>query len=94
MMKLVSMPSGDTPLYSHSLPALEAWLTNLGCERDDSELHHWRVDRPDWSADVYLEVEELVVIYRGVGEGGEDINRSFRYSLSREDVEAAVFEGP
>lgn len=94
MMKLVSMPSGETPLYSHSLPALEAWLTKLGCARDDDELHRWHVDRPEWSADIYLEVEELAVIYLGVGEGGEDINRSFRYSLSREDVEAAVFEGP
>lgn len=94
MIKLVSMPSGDTPLYSHSLPALEAWLTDLGCERDDSELHRWHIKRPRWEADIFLEVEELVVCYLKAGEGEEDVNRSFRYSLSRQDVEAAVFEGP
>ncbi|NEQ97539.1 MAG: DUF3143 domain-containing protein, partial [Cyanothece sp. SIO2G6] len=29
-----------------------------------------------------------------VGEDGSDIQRSFKYSLSRQDLEDAVFSGP
>lgn len=88
------VPSADTPLYNHPLPEIEQWLRSQGCEQDRNNLHCWRVERSTWKAELYLEVEELTVRYMKAGEGGRDILRSFKYSLSREDIEAAVFSGP
>ena len=48
----------------------------------------------DWKAEICLEVEELTVRYLNAKDTGEDLNRSFKYSLSRQDVEAAVLSGP
>lgn len=88
------LPDAETPLYSHPLPDLEKWLTQLGCEQDKEQLHCWQIDKIDWKAEICLEVEELTVRYLNAKDTGEDINRSFKYSLSRQDVEAAVFSGP
>jgi hypothetical protein len=88
-----SLPSADTPLYNHPLPDIETWLTEQGCQQDRQELHIWRVERPEWSAELSLDIEELTVIY-GSQEGGPPIQRTFKYSLSRHDIEAAVFAGP
>lgn len=90
----MALPSAETPLYNHPLPEIENWLKNLGCTQDRENLHYWHVERTDWSAEICLEVEEISVRYIKAGELGEDINRSFKYSLSREDIEAAVFSGP
>ncbi|HEY9747712.1 MAG TPA: DUF3143 domain-containing protein [Allocoleopsis sp.] len=86
------LPSSDTPLYNHSLPDIEAWLTEQGCEQDQTELHCWRVERPAWKAELYLDVDQLTVRY--LEAGGEEIQRSFKYLLSRQDIEDAVFAGP
>lgn len=88
------LPSADTPLYNHPLPDIEQWLTQMGCEQDREQLHCWRVDQENWRAELYLEVEELTVNYLRAGESGRDIQRSFKYSLSRQDVEDAVLAGP
>jgi hypothetical protein len=90
----MTLPDADLPLYSHPLPEIEEWLTSQGCEQDSIELHCWRVDRSSWKAEIWLDVEELVVRYLEAGEGGKDISRSFRYSLTRQDIEDAVFAGP
>ena len=90
----VTLPPEDKPLYSHTLPAIEQWLGELGCEQDSNELHCWRIHRDHWQAEIFLETEELLVVYLDSGEDGEDLKRSFRYSLSRQDVESAVFSGP
>lgn len=90
----MALPSANTPLYNHPLPDLEQWLQTQGCEQDRNDLHCWHVERPAWKAELCLEVEELTVRYQGAGEGGRDVLRSFKYSLSRKDVEAAVFSGP
>ena len=87
------LPSADTPLYNHPLSEIEQWLTNLGCQQDPDNLHCWTVEQSAWSAQICLEVEELAVRYLKAKEGS-DLVRSFKYSLSREDVEAAVFSGP
>jgi hypothetical protein len=87
------LPS-NTPLYNHPLPEIEQWLLNLGCQQDRENLHCWTVERPTWKAELCLDIEELVVRYLDVGEIGSDLKRSFKYSLSRQDVEAAVFSGP
>lgn len=90
----MALPSADTPLYNHPLPEIEQWLQMQGCEQDRDDLHCWRVERPAWKAELCLEVEELTVRYLEAGESGRDVLRSFKYSLSREDIEAAVFSGP
>jgi hypothetical protein len=90
----MTLPDADLPLYSHPLPEIEEWLTSQGCEQDSIELHCWRVDRSSWKAEICLDVEELVVRYLEAAEGGKDISRSFRYSLTRQDIEDAVFAGP
>ena len=89
-----AMPSVDSPLYNHPLPKIERWLQSLGCEQQSEALHCWTVSRADWQAEICLEVEELAVRYIKAGADGSDIERSFRYSLSRKDIEDAVFSGP
>nr|WP_290227212.1 DUF3143 domain-containing protein [Trichocoleus desertorum] len=85
------LPSSDTPLYNHSLPDIETWLTEQGCEQDPAELHCWRLARPAWKAELCLDVDQLTVRYLTEG---EEIQRSFKYLLSRQDIEDAVFSGP
>jgi len=88
------LPSTDTPLYSHPLPAIEQRLKEQGCEQNPDDPHCWLIERPSWKAEICLEIEELAVRYINALEGNRDINRSFKYSLSREDIEAAIFSGP
>jgi hypothetical protein len=88
------LPPADTPLYNHPLPEIEQWLTGQGCQQDEADIHCWHVDRPDWQADICLDIDQLVVRYFGFGEGDRSIQRSFKYSLTRQDVEAAIFAGP
>lgn len=90
----MALPTPETPLYNHPLPAIEEWLKNQGCEQDPKELHAWRIHTDTWQAELSLEVDQLTVRYVKAGEGYRDIQRSFKYSLSREDIEAAVFSGP
>lgn len=89
----MELPSSDTPLYSHPLPKIEQWLKDLGCEQDRENLHCWAIAKTDWQAEICLEVEELTVSYTK-SDSSETLNRSYKYSLSRQDIEAAVFSGP
>ncbi|MDB9375180.1 DUF3143 domain-containing protein [Nodularia sphaerocarpa] len=88
------MLTPNTPLYSHPLPQIEKWLKEQGCQQDENELHCWRVQRPNWEAQLWLDVEQITVRYIKSGENKQEIQRSFLYSLSREDIEQAVFSGP
>lgn len=98
------LPTDDTPLYNHPLPEIEQWLTSMGCQQDESELHCWHIHKPDWRAEVCLDIEELTVRYHPTndsssadtvrGSGDRGIFRTFKYSLSRQDIENAVFAGP
>lgn len=90
----MSLPSADTPLYNHPLPQIEQWLKNRGCEQDLHQLHCWHLHQPKWKAELWLDVDQLTVRYLQAGEEGQDIQRSFKYSLSRKDIEQAVFSGP
>ena len=90
----MTLPTADTPLYNHPLPDIEQWLKKMGCQQDRTQLHCWHIARPFWKAELSLDVEELSVRYLEAGEGGRDILRSFKYSLTRQDVEDAVFAGP
>lgn len=88
------LPSSDTPLYNHPLPQIEQWLENQGCQQDKKQLHCWRIQRSKWEAELWLDIDQLTVRYLQAGEEGQDIQRSFKYSLSRRDIEQAVFSGP
>jgi hypothetical protein len=90
----MALPSAETPLYSHPLPDIEQWLRQQGCQQHEKELHQWYVERPTWSADLLLEIDSIVVRYLSAGEGGQDVQRIFKYSLSRQDLEEAIFSGP
>lgn len=88
------LPPANSPLYGHSLIAIEQWLRTQGCEQDLSEKNCWSIERPNWKAEIELEVEEILVRYIQAGEDGNDIQRAFPYSLSRGDIESAIFSGP
>jgi len=88
------LPAADTPLYNHPLPDIETWLRRQGCEQDTDAPHLWHVSRPLWEADVILDIDSLVVRYINAGADGNDIQRAFKYSLSRQDLEEAIFSGP
>jgi hypothetical protein len=89
-----ALPNPATPLYNHTLPHIEQWLTNNGCERDTETLHVWHVSYPAWVADIFLDIEELTVIYKTLDNSTDETRRTFKYSLSRQDIESAVFSGP
>lgn len=90
----MTLPSPETPLYNHPLPEIEQWLIGRGCQQDRHELHCWHIEQVTWKAELWLDIDQLTVRYLAAGEEGQDIQRSFKYSLSRQDIEAAVFCGP
>ena len=95
----MTLPSPGTPLYNHSLPKIEQWLKDLGCAQDPEERHTWTIQQQsstseEWKAQILLEVQEITVCYLAVGKDQADIRRSFKYSLSRQDIEDAIFAGP
>lgn len=93
-MNTVDLPKPETALYNHPLPKIEMWLQLQGCEQDSRNLNLWHIKRPNWQAELRLDTEQLTVCYLKAGENNKDITRAFKYSLSRQDIEAAVFSGP
>jgi Protein of unknown function (DUF3143) len=90
----MTLPTPDTPLYNHPLPEIEDWLRSQGCQQDLQELSHWRLKRSNWTADLWLDIDQITVRYSEIPESSQNIQRSFKYSLSRQDIEDAVFSGP
>lgn len=90
----MTLPQPDTPLYNHPLPEIEGWLEDQGCQQDNNDLHCWYLDRPTWKAELVLDIDQITVRYLKAGADGDDIQRSFKYSLSRQDIEEAIFSGP
>lgn len=88
------LPSPDTPLYNHPLPDIEQWLTEHGCEQDSSDRHFWQLKTSSWEAEISLDIDSLKVRYFNAGDGGRDIQRSFKYSLTRQDLDEVIFSGP
>lgn len=88
------MPSADTPLYNHPLPDIEQWLREQDCRQDAEQLHQWSVEKTSWQANITLEEDSIVVVYLKAAAAGDDIQRVFKYSLSRQDLEEAIFSGP
>jgi Protein of unknown function (DUF3143) len=90
----MTLPSADTPLYNYPLPEIEQWLISHGCEHDIENIHCWNLQTTTWSAKIWLEVDSIVVQYLNAAEDGRDIQRAFKYSLSRKDLDSAIFAGP
>ena len=97
------LPSPQTPLYHHPLPALEQWLQELGAVQQRGNPCLWDLHRRDWSAEIELEIEELSVRWQQATapataadgpRAGLRNERHFPYGLSRADVEAAILAGP
>jgi predicted Fe-S protein YdhL (DUF1289 family) len=88
------LPPADTPLYNHPLPDIEQWLKERGCTRSEQNIHCWALEQSDWKAEVCLDIEQMVVRYYDFGDGDRTVQRSFKYSLSRQDVEDAILTGP
>ncbi|MCS6959650.1 MAG: DUF3143 domain-containing protein [Pseudanabaenaceae cyanobacterium SKYGB_i_bin29] len=85
----MKLPPPDTPLYNHPLPTIEAWLRSKGCVQDEEDPTRWSVVYEGWSAEIMMDIEEIRVRYNRSG-----AMRAFPYSLSRRDVEDAIFTGP
>jgi hypothetical protein len=90
----MTLPSADTPLYNHPLSSIENWLLDLGCQQDAENRHFWLIKYPTWQAELSFEIEELTVYYLPTESGENAIKRTFKYSLSRQDLEDAIFAGP
>ncbi|KAL6320587.1 hypothetical protein AAG906_008587 [Vitis piasezkii] len=93
---LKKLPEKKKPLYSHSLPCLEAWLRNLGFFQSKEDRAIWFVEKPEWHAQLSLDVTDLYIRYLKSGPGNleKDVERRFSYALSREDIENAILGGP
>ncbi|XP_045811460.1 uncharacterized protein LOC123905779 [Trifolium pratense] len=93
---LQKLPDKTKPLYSHSLPCIEAWLKSLGFNQSKDDRALWLVNKGDWHAQLSLDVTDLYIRYLKSGPGNleKDVERRFSYALSREDIENAVLGGP
>lgn len=90
----MAIPPAQTPLYNHPLPDIEQWLRSQGCQQDTDLLHCWHIQKSSWEAEIVLDIDQITVRYFNTESEGQEIQRSFKYSLSRSDIEAAVFSGP
>ncbi|XP_039121408.1 uncharacterized protein LOC120258124 [Dioscorea cayenensis subsp. rotundata] len=90
------LPEKKKPLYCHSLPCIEAWLKSLGFSQSRDDRAVWNVEKPDWLAQLSLDVTDLYIRYLKSGPGNleKDVERRFSYALSREDIENAILGGP
>ncbi|KAF8008755.1 hypothetical protein BT93_K2419 [Corymbia citriodora subsp. variegata] len=93
---LKRLPDKTKPLYSHSLPCIEAWLKNLGFFQSREDRAVWLIELPEWHAQLSLDVTDLYIRYLKSGPGNleKDVDRRFSYALSREDIENAILGGP
>ncbi|XP_028783342.1 uncharacterized protein LOC114739408 isoform X2 [Neltuma alba] len=101
---LQKLPEKKKPLYSHSLPCIEAWLQNLGFCQSNDDRALWFIQKPDWHAQLSLDITDLYIrmkirllcryLKSGPGNLEKDVERRFSYALSREDIENAVLGGP
>ncbi|CAA7402678.1 unnamed protein product [Spirodela intermedia] len=93
---LKKLPDKKKPLYSHSLPCVEAWLKSLGFYQSREDRAVWFVEKPNWHAQLSLDITDLSIRYLKIGPGNldKDVERRFSYALSREDIENAILGGP
>ncbi|TKY44478.1 hypothetical protein E2542_SST31593 [Spatholobus suberectus] len=63
---LQKLPEKSKPLYSHSLPCIEAWLRSLGFCQGKEDRALWVVHKPDWHAQLSLDVTDLCIRWVGL----------------------------
>ncbi len=85
------LPSSTTPLNQHSLLAIEFWLHSLGANKNEMNPCLWTWVRNECSAEIEIMQDELKVTWFSREKGSQF---SFPYGLSRQDVEAALKQGP
>lgn len=88
---MISLPSIKTPLNQHSLKALETWLEGLGAQRSHSDPCCWDWDMPQWSAQIKLASDNIRITWE---KERSKHHCTFSYGLSREDIQAAFYQGP
>ncbi len=88
---MTSLPPAETPLNRHSLIALEAWLSQLGARKSSDNPSFWYLQASKWAAEISLGRDELCVVWK---DGQLENQRCFSYGFARNDVEAAINEGP
>ncbi|KAL5232199.1 hypothetical protein ABZP36_030975 [Zizania latifolia] len=93
---LERLPEKKKPLYTHSLPCIEAWLRSVGFTQTREDRAVWVAEMPLWHARLSLDVTDLHIRYLKSGPGNleKDMERRFSYALSREDIENAILGGP
>ncbi|KAF0909380.1 hypothetical protein E2562_035820 [Oryza meyeriana var. granulata] len=90
------LPEKKKPLYTHSLPCIEAWLRSIGFTQTREDRAVWVAEMPLWHARLSLNVTDLHIRYLKSGPGNleKDVERRFSYALSREDIVNAILGGP
>lgn len=58
---LKKLPDKKKPLYSHSLPCIEAWLKKLGFRQSKEDRAVWFTAKPEWHAQLSLDVTDLYI---------------------------------
>ncbi len=86
-----SFPSATTPLNQHSLLAIELWLTNLGAKKNEKNPCLWKWLAHECSAEIEIMQDDLKVTWISKE---KESQFNFPYGLSRQDVEAALKQGP
>lgn len=86
-----TLPPDRTPLYNHTLPALEDWLRQLGARQQAPHSALWDLHRPLWSARIELALEDLQVSW--YQEGSERV-KHLPYAISRAVAEEMILAGP
>ncbi len=86
-----ALPPAQTPLNQHSLLAIELWLQELGAEPSNSDPSVWHLVMPQWSAQITMERENLVIAWE---QEGKKSHCGLPYGLSRLDIQSAILQGP
>lgn len=58
---LMRLPEKSKPLYAHSLPCVEAWLSSLGFYQSKEDRAIWFIEWPEWHAQLSLDVTDLYI---------------------------------
>jgi len=61
---LERLPEKSKPLYTHSLPCIEAWLRSLGFTQSREDPALWVAEMPLWHARLSLDVTDLHIRYK------------------------------
>jgi hypothetical protein len=60
---LERLPEKKKPLYTHSLPGIEAWLRSIGFAQSREDRAVWVAETPLWHARLSLDVTDLHIRY-------------------------------